>query len=139
MSACVCASVCVCVCVHRCVCVCWGRGGEMYLFLVFFQWKAGTPHMMVQIAVRCCHVGFIVIDAKHSKNISGSCKRSRNVSVIYETKRFRIWQPTRMVLASAVVSIYYSTCNAVTWLLSVPLTCCEKVLMELLAIKHLRV
>ena len=80
--------VCMCVCVCVCVCVCWGRGGEMYLFLVFFQWKAGTPHIMFQIAVRCCRVGFIVIDAKHSKNISGSCKRSRNISVIYETKRF---------------------------------------------------
>lgn len=30
---------------------------------------------------------FIVIDAKYSKNISGSCKRSWNISMIYETKR----------------------------------------------------
>lgn len=46
---------------------------------------------------------------------------------------------TAMTSMNAGVSIYYRTWNTVTWLLSVPLTCCEKVLMELLAIKHLRV
>lgn len=50
-----------------------------------------------------------------------------------------VCEATLTALANAVVSIYYSTSNAVTWLLSVLLTSCEKVLMELLAIKHLRV
>lgn len=49
-----------------------------------------------------------------------------------------VCETTLMASANAVVSIYYSTWNAVTWLLFVPLTSCEKVLMELLAVKHLR-
>jgi hypothetical protein len=47
-------------------------------------------------------------------------------------------EATLMTSMSAVVNIYHSTWNTVTWLLFVPLASCEKVLMELLAVKHLR-